>query len=107
MEKEKGTAKAMDLATVALHFAKLPEKDAVERDSQQAAAGRARAKNLEIKSGNNILDASIVNNGLPFSLWEKGWDEGVGRLLTFGSFARDEFASREFISRTWCKLAST
>jgi hypothetical protein len=26
-------------------------------------------------------------NGSPFSLWEKGWDEGLGRRLTFEPFA--------------------
>jgi hypothetical protein len=40
-----------------------------------------------------------MNHGLPSSLWKKGWDEGLV-LLTLESFARDEFASREFISRT-------
>jgi hypothetical protein len=27
---------------------------------------------------------------MPFSLWEKGWDEGLGQLFIFRSFARDE-----------------
>ena len=29
----------------------------------------------------NMCDAEWVTNGLPFSLWEKGWDEGLGRLF--------------------------
>ena len=63
------------------------------------APARAALESGDVINGVTAFLFQSLTEGLPFSLWEKGWDEGLDGLLTFGSLASDEFARREFIAR--------